>query len=159
MGRPSKLTPKIQEKIVMAIRAGSSPEGAAQYAGIDRSTFYRWMEQGRRARSGPFRKFRDAIEKGKADLETMVAAKVIKGINEGKLDLAIQFLERRYPDLWGRRDAVKVEGDVRHQAAGGPVRIFLPPLRSEAKNADAAKKDGRDRTEDRHDGPEPEPVE
>lgn len=136
MGRPSKLTPKLQEKVVLAIRAGSSPEGAAQYAGIDRSTFYRWMEQGRRARSGPFRKFHEAVEKAKADLETMVAAKVLKGINEGKLDLAIQFLERRYPDLWGRRDALRVDGDVRHQAGGGPVRIFLPPLRGDAPKKD-----------------------
>ncbi|MBI2388654.1 MAG: hypothetical protein HYV09_03470 [Deltaproteobacteria bacterium] len=134
----------------MAIRAGSSPEGAAQYAGIDRSTFYRWMDQGRRARSGPSRKFRDAIEKAKADLETMVAAKVIKGISEGKLDLAIQFLERRYPELWGRRDAVKVDGDARQQAGGGPVRIFLPPLRGDGKKGTPPPPDER-RDEDRRD--------
>jgi len=157
MPRPSKLTPKLQDKVVAAVRAGSSPEGAAQYAGIDRSTFYRWMERGRRTRTGPYKKFRDAIDKAKADLETMLAAKIIKGINEGQLDLAIPFLERRYPELWGRRDAVKVEGDVRHQAGGGPVRIFLPPLRGDGK-AGRPQRDRRDGN-DTDPNASPEPVE
>lgn len=158
MGRPSKLTTKVQDKIVVAIRSGSSPEGAAQYAGIDRSTFYRWLDQGRRARSGSYRRFREAIEKAKADLETMVAAKVIKGINEGKLELAIQFLERRYPELWGRREALKGDApDGKKDPAGGPVRIFLPPLRK----SDPSRKPPRDDRDDPpRDGadPEPEPV-
>ncbi|MGZ3423127.1 MAG: hypothetical protein ACXVEE_35020 [Polyangiales bacterium] len=132
MGRASRLTPKVQDRVVLAIRAGSSPEGAAQFAGIDRSTFYRWMEQGRAARSGPHKKFREAVEKAKADLETQVAAKLLKAINEGQFEFAIPFLERRYPELWGRRDTVKVEGSE-GGGNGSPVRVFLPELHDGAK--------------------------
>lgn len=139
MGRPSKLTPKVQDKIVLAIRAGSSPEGAAQFAGIDRATFYRWMEQGRTARSGPHKKFREAVEKAKADLETNVAAKLLKAINEGKFEFALPFLERRYPDLWGKRETVRVEpGD----SSQSPVRVFLPELQNGAKKTPDKPADG-----------------
>jgi hypothetical protein len=127
MGRPSKLTSKVQDKIVLAIRAGASPEGSAQFAGIDRATFYRWMDKGRKANKGPHRKFYEAVEKAKADLETQIASKLMKAIVEGKLEYAIPLLERRFPDLWARRDTVKVEGSGESNTS--PVRVFLPPLR------------------------------
>jgi hypothetical protein len=138
MGRPSKLTEKVQDKIVLAIRAGASPEGSAQFAGIDRATFYRWMEKGRKANKGPHRKFVDAVEKAKADLETQIASKLMKAIVEGKLEYAIPLLERRFPDLWARRDTVKVEGG---ESNPSPVRVFLPPLRSATEHAEKKKRD------------------
>ena len=49
-GRPSKLTPEVQEKIVTAIRAGNYAQVAAVYAGIGERTFYRWMELGKSRR-------------------------------------------------------------------------------------------------------------
>jgi hypothetical protein len=141
MGRPSKLTEKVQDKILLAIRAGASPEGSAQFAGIDRATFYRWMEKGRKANKGPHRKFYEAVEKAKADLETQIASKLMKAIVEGKLEYAIPLLERRFPDLWARRDTVKVEGG---ETNASPVRVFLPPLRSASDASSKATKHSDD---------------
>jgi len=126
MGRPSKLTIRVQEKICLAIRAGSSPEGAAGFAGIDRATFYRWLEAGRRGRSKRYLEFMLAVEKAKADVETRVSAKLLKGIDDGRLELAVPFLERRFPDRWGKRDRVSIDADVNITPVGGGV--LLPPL-------------------------------
>ena len=49
-GRPTKLTPEIQQRLVEALRAGNTREAAAAYAGISRSTFYNWLERGRNPR-------------------------------------------------------------------------------------------------------------
>ena len=54
-GRPSKLSPEVQERICNAIRAGNYYRAACRYGGIDYSNFRDWMLKGQRARSGvPF---------------------------------------------------------------------------------------------------------
>jgi transposase len=47
VARPSKLTPDVHNEIVQAIKAGAYAEEAALHAGIDESTYYRWMARGR----------------------------------------------------------------------------------------------------------------
>ena len=73
MARPSKLTPEVEERILSAVRAGTSIAGAAGYAGIDSSTFHRWMERGdpsgtERA-DARFRSFRRRVEQARAEAE------------------------------------------------------------------------------------------
>ena len=46
IGRPSKLTPQVQETILGLIRQGLNPERAAHASGISPTTFYRWMQEG-----------------------------------------------------------------------------------------------------------------
>ena len=50
MGRPSKLTPEVQDRIARAITAGNYQDTAAQYAGISPATFYLWMQKAEGAR-------------------------------------------------------------------------------------------------------------
>ena len=45
-GRPSKLTPKVQQKIVEAIRNGNYYEVACRYAGVSYDSFRTWMARG-----------------------------------------------------------------------------------------------------------------
>ena len=45
-GRPTKLTPEVQEKILTSIRAGNYTEVAAAYAGISKTTYYQWIRRG-----------------------------------------------------------------------------------------------------------------
>jgi hypothetical protein len=59
-GRPSKLTPEIQDRICASLRAGNYACVAARLAGIAESTFYDWLEQGKRARSGRFSEFSES---------------------------------------------------------------------------------------------------
>lgn len=114
MGRPSKLTPEVQEKICNAIRAGNYYEAACAYAGIDYSTFRRWMVQGEKAKSGKYREFYEAVKKAEYEAEIRLVAMWQKHMPDNWQAIAT-FLERRYPERWARRLDVKqeVQGQVK----------------------------------------------
>lgn len=76
VGRRSKLTPEVREKVLVAIRAGNYLEVAARYAGVSRSTLFSWLERGRKARSGQFLDFLDAVEGAIAQAEVQAVARI-----------------------------------------------------------------------------------
>jgi transposase len=60
--RPTKLTPEISGAIVRAIANGTTAKAAAESAGIDEATFYRWLK-----RPGPrYRAFSRRIDRARA---------------------------------------------------------------------------------------------
>ena len=101
-GRPSKLTPEVQEKIITAIRAGNYAQVAAVYAGIGESTFYRWMAQGERAKAGRYRRFWQAVKEAEGEAEVRAVAIIQKKMPED-WRAAMTYLERKHPKRWGRR--------------------------------------------------------
>jgi transposase len=107
-GRPTKLTPALQDKIVQAIRAGNYMETAAAYAGIHKDTLYAWLKRGARERSphSPYRQFSDAVEKALAEAEVRDVALIAKAA-EREWQAAAWRLERKFPDRWGRRERVQ----------------------------------------------------
>lgn len=114
-GRPEKLTPELQQKIVDAIRMGAYIETAAAYAGINKSTLYDWMKRGARAKSGKYKEFSNAIEKALAESEMRDLAVIAKASREN-WQAAAWRLERKFPDRWGRRKAkseiAKIEAET-----------------------------------------------
>lgn len=50
----TKFSPKTCEKIIKAIKAGNTQKTAAAIAGVDESTFYRWADKGKKAKSGKY---------------------------------------------------------------------------------------------------------
>lgn len=129
MGRPLKLTAKVQETICNAIKAGSYSEIAARYAGISAPTFYKWMAlgDGEKAES-PYKEFREAVENARAASEVRNIGLIQQAANNGTWQAAAWFLERTAPARWGRRSALEVTG-----SEGGPVKIDVPIDELEAK--------------------------
>jgi hypothetical protein len=126
MGRPTKLTPEVQDKIVTALRAGNYQDVAANYAGIAAPTFYRWMEQGADPDSDTiYREFREAVEKAKADSEVRDVALIDRAAADGSWQAAAWKLERKYPNRWGRVTRTEISGpegqalkvEIDHKAA------------------------------------------
>ena len=115
MGRPSKLTPEVQEKICQAIRAGNYYEAASDYAGIDYSTFRRWMVKGEKAESGKYHEFCKAIKRAEHEAEVRLVAMWQKHMPDNWQAIAT-FLERRWPDRWGRR--MDVRQDIKQEVQG-----------------------------------------
>ena len=135
MGRPSKLTGEVQQKIVFAIANGNALETAAQYAGIDPSTLFRWMQKGKKGWK-PYCEFRKAIEKARTEIEMshvatieqaktggvlvseVITEKVFKnGTVETKTTrtwtrpewtAAAWWLERQHSDKWGKKESVEI---------------------------------------------------
>lgn len=123
-GRPTDLTSQVQAKIVQAIVGGNDNKVAAAYAGIGESTFYAWLERGRkerarlaaspnarpRAKETPFVEFLASIEKAQADAEARNVALIAKAAAEGTWTAAAWWLERKHPDRWGRKERHEVTG-------------------------------------------------
>ena len=103
-GRPTKLTPAIQEAICTKLRAGNVPETAAISEGVARRTFFLWLERGKNGEQ-PYEDFRLAVDQAIAEFEVKVVA---GAVSDPKNSIAI--LERRFPDRWSlKREQVNVQ--------------------------------------------------
>jgi transposase len=117
MARPSKLTPEVHERIVAAVRAGNYAGPAARSAGISEATYYRWLKRGEEETSGRYRELYEAVRRAEAEAEVEVVARLRKAVpDDWRAGLA--FLERRYTERWGRRQAHEHTG-----AGGAPLRL------------------------------------
>jgi len=110
-GRPSKLTPELQQKLVDAIRTGNYYSAACAYAGVSYKVFRDWMIRGEAQESGKYCDFRKAITRAESEAEVRTVALWQKAIPED-WRAAQMFLERRHPDRWGKREKVEHGGGV-----------------------------------------------
>lgn len=130
-GQPTKLNADVQERILEAIRAGNYNDTAAKYAGIGVSTFYSWMERGRRereraaalntapdAKEALYLDFMEAVERAEAESEVRDVAIIARAAATGTWQAAAWRLERKYPRKYGRFDRNEISGPD-----GGAVRI------------------------------------
>lgn len=77
VGRPSKFTPEVEDALIQAFRLGASKKIAVGSVGVHERTFDNWMQSGRDAKSGRYRRFYLAIEKARnrGDLELLASVK------------------------------------------------------------------------------------
>jgi hypothetical protein len=111
----SKLTPELQEKILLHLRLGAYVETAAACAGIHKDTFYEWMKKGARG-IAPYASFADAVHKAVAESESRDLATVLKA-SAKYWQAAAWRLERRFPEKYGRNDRIKVDAKIEHDGA------------------------------------------
>jgi transposase len=113
-GRPTKCTPETVEAICNALRDGLYAVTAARLAKIDEVTLYRWLEQGEKGVE-PYAAFRQSVKEAEAKaeqdaLKTARAGATGTEMNPGPhWTSAMTFLERRWPDRWGKRDPQRAE--------------------------------------------------
>ncbi len=119
-GRPTKLNDEVTDKLVKAIAQGNYYEAACAYAGIDYSTFRNWMTRGEEDKKGEYFEFFEAIKKAEAAAELRLVQEWQKHIPNNWQAIAT-FMERRYPDRWGKRDRL----DLNHQG-NIDIKVELP---------------------------------
>jgi len=126
-GRPTKLKPDVQQRIISAIRGGNTLETAAAFGGVTYSCFREWVKKGEAGRK-PFVELFEAVKKAESESEIesvsriKLAARggqVIRRVTVEKADGTTQtteefstgqwqadawFLERRHSGRWARRD-------------------------------------------------------
>jgi len=129
MARPTKHTNEVEETILRVIRAGNYAHIAARYAGIDRSTYFRWMERGDPASRVPgdsrYRAFRARVEQAEAEAEVRDVT-IISKAGERDWRASLSRLERRHPERWRPRAPAEEEGSVLERAlavAGSGYRL------------------------------------
>jgi transposase-like protein len=108
-GRPTKLSPDVQQAIVRSVERGNYVEVAAALAGVSKETLYAWLRRGAREDTGSFREFSDAVKVAMAKAEADDLARIGAAAESGAWTAAAWRLERRAPGRWGRRVRVEVE--------------------------------------------------
>ena len=148
MGRPAKLSPKIQKIIIKCIGLGLSYQKAAAAAGITRQTLRSYIKKGQKARSGKYLNFFNRLQKAETEGERINFQKIfdaavggqeikhIKEIYNGNKIVkeisttqksapdwraAAWILERRHPEKYGK-NRIK---DKSYHPAYGDYDIFI----------------------------------
>lgn len=81
IGRPSKLTPKIKEKLLSLIKIGTPLEAACKCCGLDYTTVREWVSRGKdehptRPCSPEYADFATAFEKAKGECEAILVGRI-----------------------------------------------------------------------------------
>ena len=102
MGRRTKLTPAIRDKITELISGGHVGEVAAVACGLSKPTYYNWLKKGREAKTGVYKEFFDAVKKAEADAEIAALESIKLAAKNGTWQASAWMLERRWRQRWGR---------------------------------------------------------
>lgn len=111
MGRKSKLTKELIKEASKMVAAGNYIKDVYPILGIDESTWYRWLKEGERAKSGIKREFYEAIKKAEKEAIARNVALIQRAAQEGNWQAAAWWLERKYFEDWGRKDKVDLSAD------------------------------------------------
>lgn len=155
MARPTKLTPKLADRVLEALRAGVTIEAACSAGPIAPSTFYDWVRRGRTTTRGKFHDFAEAVDMAQLDAErTLVEAWRAHVVDDWRA--AAELLARRFPERWRRPSAVELSGPN-----GGPVAMEITN-EERARNLAESLRDHLERRrpdDDPDDDPDGEPSE
>lgn len=122
MARPTKFTKDVVDRLFRGIRMGGTYESACRFAGIDYNTFCNW-------RDGKFPRvlddeqkemklgFLEALTRAEGDATARALSTIMQAMAQGNAEIALKFLERRWPDEYGQRK-VEVTGKD-----GGPIQF------------------------------------
>lgn len=118
MGRPTKLTPERAKIIADAIAAGNYYETACALAGVDYTTVRKWIQKGEKAQKGALFEFVKAVKKAEAFAEAERIKRIREAAKEGNWQADAWWLERRFPERWGRKERQEISGP-----GGGPIQF------------------------------------
>ena len=107
MGRPSKLTPEVEARIVEAVELGATWERAADAAGVGASTLGLWRRRGE-AGDAPYSAFLAALKRAEGAGVERALRTIREAAEGGAWQASAWILERRYPADYGRRSEVAV---------------------------------------------------
>jgi transposase len=113
-GRPTTLTPEIQERIISLILNGNYARTAALCVGVTETTFYRWLQRGELEGSGLYWEFGEALKAAEAQAEAEAVGEVrMASRNKEQWAAGMTWLERKFPTRWGRQDRSEHTGEIR----------------------------------------------
>jgi hypothetical protein len=108
-GRKSKLTPEVLARLCDALRAGDFYQNACRFAGVDYSSFRRWMVKGEKAKRGEFRELYDAVTRALAECEVELVRRW-KAQTANNWQACRDLLARRFPERWAPRAQHELTG-------------------------------------------------
>ncbi len=144
IGRPTKLTPEVRERICQFLKAGNTFRTACEVAGIAASTGREWRARGEdrhSAREGDedFALFAVAVQKAEEEAVARNVALIQKAAAEGTWTAAAWWLERKFPAEWAKVDRHEHTG-----RGGGPIQVqpVIDPAQIKARIIEIARELG-----------------
>ena len=104
----AKLNEKTIEMILKARESGLNQKECAEVAGINEATLYKWLNKGKKAKRGKYHDFYNDFQMAKNKNKLFH----LKKIHEAEAWTASAwYLERVYPDEFGRKDRMDLKHD------------------------------------------------
>jgi hypothetical protein len=109
MGRKAILdvNPEITKRLCEILSLGNYIEAACAYVGISETSYYAWVQRGEKdlkaGKESSFTEFVKATKKARAEAEVVSVARIRDAASSGEWQADAWFLERSFPDRWGRR--------------------------------------------------------
>ena len=94
--------------ILKARESGLTQKECAEIAGINEATLYKWLNKGKKARSGKYKKFYNDFNLAKIRNKLFHLKKIHE---EEAWTASAWYLERVYPEEFGRKDRVDLNHD------------------------------------------------
>lgn len=117
MGRRPKLTSGMIEEVYKALRLGCTYTLAAQYIGINKSTFFRYLRQGKQDPTSIYGQFRDTVMRAEAANAVAALARLQKAARDGDVRWDAWMLSRRH----GYNRHLKINGVVDLNGDDSPI--------------------------------------
>lgn len=112
--RKLKLTPELANEILDNLRAGNTIKTVAGAAGISDDTFFQWLRWGeedlKAKKDNALTRFALDVKKARHEAEAR-CVQIIANAAIETWTAAAWLLERRNPEMWGRKDRVTLEGN------------------------------------------------
>lgn len=109
MPRPTKLSPQLQERLLKGLSTGASRQDVCAWAGVSLRSFQRWLQLGEdEDADDPYREFWRSVNRTERWVKLRLLG-IVQQASATDPHLALKFLERKWPEEFGRR-SVRVEG-------------------------------------------------
>ena len=116
-----KLTPMFRERAIAMVKGGSPPRTALRALGCSERTIYQWEEDAKATENvSRFGIFRRELQGAEQECISRVSAHATK-LTEKDGRVALDYLGRRDPDHWGKKDTLDVNVEV---SADGILRAI-----------------------------------
>lgn len=108
-GRKLTLNNELIKKCGVLLKAGNTYRATCSYLGIAERTFFRWLSEGETADNGIKRQFWQTIKASEAEVDLRNIITIQKAA-QTDWRAAAWFLERRFPQRWGRKRSSNLTG-------------------------------------------------
>lgn len=109
VGRPSKFSAEVGERIVTALKSGAFREVAAQWAGVSPRTMVRWMKEGKERPNSALGEFRRQVLEAETQAEIRVGLVAFQAAQKDPA-YALKYLSVRWRGRWNPRHQVELTG-------------------------------------------------
>lgn len=107
----SKINKKLVQLAIDLVEQGLHTKHVAQALGISRQTFYNWLRKGEQTQKGLEYELYKGVQQAEARAIARNIAIIQKAAQDGNWQAAAWWLERKYPEEWGRKDRMNLETD------------------------------------------------